>query len=337
MMVAVVRCPTCGSLVSEWAAACSACGGDVAGAPLVPGRVATGVRPRGRVRRALAVVGGLAIVAAAVTIWPAGRGREAAGEIPGLVPPFRQEGGTTVLAVTLLDGRRVDLRYPASLGIAQLGLTLGAEMRWPPATTAGDCCWTHVSASRATIAEVYGTSRPLDTYPGRGHPVGLFSASGRRLPPGFAGSQNLVFQFSGWLVEVDTAAVGADGAPPPMSDADRRMWATELGASRGQGGYLLLRPLPPLALAPEGFADRMSATFGLGYPYEAPRDILDIEDGECGPPASGTEQRVRFQTDEGAPGVEWCDPSGLHVTAVGPTAYVDLIASQLTLTVTPGV
>jgi hypothetical protein len=248
------------------------------------------------------------------------------------VPRVRQDGGVTVLPVTLLDGRVLELRYPSSLAVAQLGLTLSSEMRWPAGVSASRCCWTRLSASHATAIAAYGTAAPLETYSGtRGHPVWLFDAARRRLPPGFTGDQNLVFQFSGWLVEVDTSAVGADGAPPDMSGQDRRMWAANLGASTS-GGYVVVHPRAPLAFAPPSFVGRMSATFGLGRPNEPQGNTLDIEDGYCGQPESDTATRRLFRTGDGEPGVSWCDPSsGLHVSAVGQAPFVTLVANELSL------
>jgi hypothetical protein len=255
---------------------------------------------------------------------------------PGaFVPPVRTEGATEILSLTLLDGRRLQLRYPRSLGIAQLGLTLATEMSWPAGNAT--CCWARVSASRVTLRGAYGTERPLATYPGEPGRVSLLSATARRLPPGYTGSQNLVFQFSGWLVEVDTAATGSDGVPVPMTDEDLRMWAADLRASGAGGGYLVLHPRPPLALAAPTLISSRSATFGLGSPNEPQGNTLDIEDGYCGQPTSDTAVRRRFQADDGLSGVAWCDPgSSLHVSAIGQAEFVDLVASQLTLTASPG-
>ncbi len=234
--------------------------------------------------------------------------------------------------MTLLDGRRLELRYPPSAGIAQLGLTLAAEIRGPAGEAPSECCWARVSASHATIDGAYGGERPLAMYPGPHGPVWLLSAADRRLPPGYTGDQNLVFQVSGWLVEVDTAPTAADGVPVPMTDADLRTWATNLRASAAAGGYLVLDPHPPLSFAARAFISSRSATFGLGSPDEPQANTLDIEDGYCGQPTSDTSIRRQFQTDDGLPGVAWCDPaSGLHVSAIGQPQFVALVASQLTL------
>jgi len=254
------------------------------------------------------------------------------------VPLVRRVGAFELLRMTMLDGRRLELRYPPSLGIAQLGLTLAAEVSWPAGATPSQCCSAEVSASRATIVGAYGSERPLATYPGvEGRPVWLLGAAGRRLPPGFTGSQNLVFQFSGWLVEVDTSPIAADGGPPLMTDEELRMWASNLRASAAAGGYLVLHPHRPLALAQDALIGSRSATFGLGSPNAPQGNTLDIEDGYCGQPTSDTSVRSRFQTDDGLAGVAWCDPgSGLHVSAIGQPQFVGLVASQLTLTATRG-
>jgi len=236
--------------------------------------------------------------------------------------------------VTLLDGRRLELRYPPPLGIARLGLTLAAEVSWPSGGASSACCLARVSVSRASIGAAYGGEQPLATYHGADGRVSLLSATDRRLPPGFTGSQNLVFEFSGWLVEVNTSPIATDGAPPPMTAADLRLWATNLRAAPAAGGYLVLRPHTPLALAARADISSMSATFGLGSPNEPQGNTLDIEDGYCGLPTSDTSSRSRFQTDDGLSGVSWCDPSsGLMVSAIGQEQFVTLVASHLTLTV----
>ena len=109
------------------------------------------------------------------------------------------------------------------------------------------------------------------------------------------------------------------------------MWAANLGASTS-GGYVVLHPRPPLALAPPSFVGRMSATFGLGRPNEPQGNTLDIEDGYCGQPESDTATRRLFRTGDGVLGVSWCDPaSGLHLSAVGQAPFVTLVANELSL------
>ena len=290
-------------------------------------------------RRVAAALGATVVLVVAIAVVIGTHGGRA-GSAPGggpsgpFVPPVRQEGGVDVVPLTLLDGRRLQLRYPPALGIAQLGLTLVTEMTWPVGATPSQCCTARVSASRATIGGAYGTERPLATFPGAHGQVSLLSATGRRLPPGFTGPQNLVFQFSGWLVEVDTSPTAADGVPPPMTGEDLRLWAADLRASGAPGGYLILDPRPPLALAAHGLISSRSAIFGLGRPNEPQGNTLDIEDGYCGQPTSDTSTRTRFQTDDGLAGVAWCDPgSGLHVSAIGSQQFVGLVASGLTITV----
>lgn len=338
-MEPVVRCPSCGSLASEWAAVCGQCGTDVSAQPLLAEPDRASGRPvllaSGSVRRAL-VGGALAAVAViGALVWQAS-GTDppsAAGAAP-LVPPAVRSGATTVLSFDLLDGRPVQLRYPAQLGIAELGLTLTALVQWPSAQPR--CCTARVSASHVTLAAAYGRARPQETYPGRGpHSLGLFSAQGRRLPPGFTGSENLVFRFGGWLVEVDASSPGA-GDAPAMTPRDRALWAGRLGAAIRAGGYLTLTPRAPLAIAPASGSERMMATFGLGSPNEAQRNVFQVTDGVCGLPTSETSARQFVESDAGPPGVSWCDPvSGLHITAFGSRSFVEGIATDLVVTTRP--
>ena len=314
---------------------CGRCGADVSAQPLLPEPHRSGpmvLRAPGSVRRALG--GGvlaLAVVIGAV-VWQAIRSGppSAAGAAP-LVPPAVHTGATTVLSFDLLDGRPVQLRYPAQLGIAELGLTLTAMVQWPSAQPG--CCTARVSASHVTLADAYGRARPLETYPGSGpHSLGLFSAQGRRLPPGFTGRENLVFRFGGWLVEVDASDPGA-GDTPAMARPDRALWARRLGAATGPGGYVTLTPRAPLAIAPASGSDRLMATFGLGSPNEAQRNVLQVTDGVCGLPTSDSSGRHYIESGSGPPGVTWCDPvNGLHVTAFGSRSFVDGIATDLVLT-----
>ena len=332
----VVRCPSCGSLTSEWAAVCGQCGTDVSAQPLLPEPDRASARGRLRAprsgRRALA--GGVLalVVLVGAVVWQASGPHppSAAGAAP-LVPPAVHEGATTVLSFDLLDGRPVQLRYPAQLGIAELGLTLTAIVQWPSANPG--CCTARVSASHATLADAYGRTRPLETYRGSGpHSLGLFSAQGRRLPPGYTGRENLVFRFGGWLVEVDASTPG-QGDAPAMTPQDRSLWAKRLGAAIRSGGYVTLAPRSPLAIAPASGSDRLMATFGLGSPNEAQRNVLQVAAGTCGLPASESSARHYIESDSGPPGVTWCDPvNGLHMTAFGSRSFVEGIATALVVT-----
>ena len=338
-MEPVVRCPSCGSLTSEWAAVCGQCGTDVSAQPLLPEPDRASGRPGllgpGSVRRAL--VGGalaLAVVIGAVVWQASGTGPPSAAGAAPLVPPAVHAGATTVLSFDLLDGRPVQLRYPAQLGIAELGLTLTAMVQWPSAEPG--CCTARVSASLVTHADAYGRARPLETYPGSGpHSLGLFSAQGRRLPPGFTGSENLVFRFGGWLVEDDASNTGAGGTPT-MTRQDRALWASRLVAALRPGGYVTLTPRAPLTIAPASGSDRLMATFGLGSPNEAQRNVFQVTDGVCGLPTSESSARHDMESDSGPPGVAWCDPvSGLHITAFGSRSFVEGVATGLVITTRP--
>jgi hypothetical protein len=110
------------------------------------------------------------------------------------------------------------------------------------------------------------------------------------------------------------------------------MGAASLGASSGAGGYLILHPHAPLALAPPGFIGRTIAVFGLARPNEPQGNTLLIEDGTCGLPGSDSATPTLFRTGDGGLGVAWCDaPSGLHVTAVGQPQFVNGVAGRVTL------
>lgn len=341
-----MRCPACGAFVSEWAAACRRCGADVTGEPLVGAQPAPaaqgGGTPSAWTRwpqpRPLVVVFGvaLALLATDIAAIPTIRTRppsSSAAVLRPFVPPVRRDGSEVVLPVTLLDGRRLELRYPDELVVAQLGLTLATEIAWPVRGDPAQCCWVRLSASQATLAGAYGKVRPLATYRGAtADRVTLVSSIGRRLPPGFAGRRNLVFQVDGWLVEVDTSPMGLSGAPPQMTTTELRALATNLQPSRAPGGYVVVQPRPPLTFASRSLLSSTAAVFGLGSPNEPQGNTLAIEDGYCGQLALQAATRKRFQTGDGLAGVTWCDErSGLLITAVGQERFVDLAASDLTL------
>jgi hypothetical protein len=225
------------------------------------------------------------------------------------------------------------LHYPASLGLAQLGLTFSTMLRWGVGPGQFLCCSTSVSLTYATLAETYQGS-PEATYRSpTGKTAWLFSA-GQRRGPGNGSREDLVFQFGPWLAEVDTTVSGAQAVTHSMTEADRQMWTDDLDGSLVGGGYLRLHPHPPLGSMAPGSLGAVGVKFGPTDLLGPPRII--IGDGFCGQPESDTSYRRRFQDAQGPPGVAWCDPaSGLHFDASGPELFVDLAATGLTVAATP--
>jgi hypothetical protein len=336
----VVRCQGCDALVSEWAATCPRCGRDVSGAPLVDGAderalSAGEARRRHRWRVPVIIVAALAVGTAAALAAATGT-RSPAGPAPDTVlasfpygstvgryvPPGSDQDGRVVVPVTLLDGRRFGLAFPASLGmIGSLGVAIEDEVTLGGANPAVE----RVIASHATIADVFGSAHPRHSYPGPGGTrVLLFDG------PAGSGTSYLVFRFGPWLLSVVDAA--RPGGPPPLTDRQRVALASDIDASEDSAGFLVLRTRPPVAVAAPNTSGSI-VVFGADGTVDDPQ--VDIEDGYCGRPGSDTAARRWFPAQGGA-GVAWCDPAtGLHVDATGTYPFVHAVTAGLAVSTLP--
>src|SRR3984893_4996765 len=261
----MVRCPRCGTLVSEWAACCADCGLDVSNQPLDGASLPAIAGPRfsalggsARPRGALLVVAVLLVVGAAAagvtaTAQRSGTGRAATSTLTGspyastvgrLVPPGHVQAGDMVGPVTLLDGRRFQLRFPPALGISSLGVSIAGRLELPAGSPTGLA----VIASHATVAQIYGSARPRHTYLGlRNNRILLFD--GIR---GSAAVTYLVSPFGKWLLTVEAAGGAVGSAARPLSDQQRAIVARSIDAFEDPAGYLGVRPRPPPGLATAG-------------------------------------------------------------------------------------
>jgi len=197
-------------LVSEWAATCPRCGTDVSAAPVAEGvREADVAAPRrGRRWRVPAIVAVAVAVGAAAALGAATGGPSRPRASPATVldslpyastvgrylPPSREQGDGVVVPVTLLDGRRFELAFPASLAvIASLGVAVEDSIT----VGAANPVVLRVIATRATVAQVFGSAHPRRSYAGpEGGRVLVFDG-----PPGSSTSY-LVFRFGPWLLSV---------------------------------------------------------------------------------------------------------------------------------------
>lgn len=146
------------------------------------------------------------------------------------------------MPVTLLDGRRLELRYPPDLDLAELGVLPVGGIDWPVRSDPFRCCGSVLLVRYTTIDAVYGDAEPVATYPGadgRRVPYYHGSDAGRTTPFDY-----LVFEFGPWLVEVpDIQQPG--GFEDRKTEEERAAWARSLRANIDPNGYLMLNPAPP--------------------------------------------------------------------------------------------
>jgi hypothetical protein len=323
--------------VSEWAEACPRCGIDVSAAPLSDGAEdagrAEGSR-RHRWRVPLIIAAALAVGAAAA-LAAGGRAPTPARVAPDAVlagfpygstvgryvPPSDDQGGRVLVPVTLLDGRRLGVAFPASLGmIGSLGVAIEDEV-----TVGGpDPVVLRVIAARASVAAVFGSAHPRRSYPGPGGRVLLFDG------PAGSHTSYLVFRFGPWLLSVVDAA--RPGGPAGLTDRQRAVLASSIDGSEDTTGFLVLRTRAPVAVAAPNTSGSI-VVFGADSAVDDPQ--VDIEDGYCGRPGSDTAARRWFPAQGGA-GVAWCDPAtGLHVDATGTYPFVRAVTAGLSVSSLP--
>ena len=249
-----------------------------------------------------------------------------------MVPTVSTSGATTTMTVTMLDGRRYTVTYPATVDIAGLGLTMSTSMSWPvgPRTAQRQpCCDRTVSLSYTTVADLYPDAVPVAVYPGtHGTKVFLFHATQRRVPAApYTTADELVFQFGSWVAEVWTAVPGSEATIEPMNTEQQRTWAANLQADARDDGTIVLHPNSPLHAGPpaENFV-----SFGDHTLIGATR--LELTPFYCTDTNSQTDTRRRTIGPGSIATVAWCDATtGLFVGATGPATFTEPIATSLQL------
>ncbi len=235
---------------------------------------------------------------------------------PGpLVPPTRNDGETVILPITVPDGRRVELRYPRSMRLAQGGFrTLGA-VEWSVRPDPLRCCGRVLYIDHATIADTYGSAIPVAQYRGaRDRTVWYFHAE-QAIGGGLTTLDYLVFEFGPWTVSVYNHAP-AD-FEDEMSDEELATWARSLDGFVDKRGFLVLRAEPPLEIEP-----LIGFTFGASG---AGSNVLEVAEERCDSAESDTTKRRHFPG-----GVAWCDPdTHLHISAEGDPGFVRKAARHL--------
>jgi hypothetical protein len=165
----------------------------------------------------------------------------AAAGTPGFTPPTRREGGVAVLPLVFTDGTTAELRYPAALDLAGLGVwprTSGALGKQP--ATGRDLLILHGKPEGLTAG-----AAPVGCYQGadRGQ-VELWRSQDPEV------RYWLLLRFGGW-----TVALWDGNAERLMGHRDRAAWARSLVGRETGGGWLLLRGRRPLRLGAEHEGD----------------------------------------------------------------------------------
>lgn len=217
-------------------------------------------RRRRRTRRLAAAMTALLVGAAGfTTTWVAFRGSDPTPVTPGspspsptptgspshastplpavptrFVPTTYREGREEVMPVTFPDGTRLELLYPLSLGLAELGI---APNTYGFAEGDEFCGGNILARPFDQMGRIFGGSEPVASFDG---------PSGRaELWDGLRGEgQYLVFRFGRWQVLV------------PCLEGDNlsaaQAWADSLEGSGAEDGLLVLTASAPLTLAQVG-------------------------------------------------------------------------------------
>lgn len=246
------------------------------------------------------------------------------------VPPTVRDGPEQVMPVTLLDGRRFELRYPPGLDLAGLGVLPVGGIDWPVRSEPFRCCGSQLRVRYTTIEEVYGDAEPITTYPGadgRRVPYYQGSDAGRAAPFDY-----LVFEFGPWLVEVPNIQRPAD-FEDRKTEEELATWARSLQGHLDPDGYLVLDPAPPLTLGP--LSGELAVIGGPAIPGGRAIGLPHVElispEAVCAPDATkeNSLEPFEFETDDEV-GAGWCDAeAGVRISVSGPQNFVDRAVSGL--------
>ncbi len=223
------------------------------------------------------------------------------------VPPASTEGDRTRLPLVFPDGSTVDLVYPKSGQLAQLGFQPEAAVSYSPygegpdrpdGTSPHPCCGRGLTIKRGTIREVMGHRTPTKVYTGaRGQDVPFFdSAAVDTATPDLP---QLAFQFGAWTVlAFDYPA--SDPRGTRMTDEQRAVFASSLDGHEDGHGFLVLEPRPPLCL--QTHLDGPNGTLGKSGPNAVNTVMLYLQ-----PQPHSQGQAITERTSQGY-GV-WHGPS----------------------------
>jgi hypothetical protein len=199
------------------------------------------------------------------------------------IPPTRTEGDLEVVAVTFPDGSTAELAYPASLGLAGLGVTpymAGCDH---------DFGFTHYDPRDVRY---YG--EPLEVYTGSSGEVGLYKSV-----KGWGGSDLLMFHFGPWWVDLYQY-------PHERSMPEgRKDCAENLRGTLIDDGWIVLSGPPNLGLNdPELWIGDLGPErrFVILYP-----DRCENESTSDATMIGGV------HVDKSHEFADWCDPSGIRI------------------------
>lgn len=155
-------------------------------------------------------------------------------------PPRVNNEEAVEFPLTLLDGRRVSVVLPDSVGGDVAGLVPGGATGWD----FGVCCGRTLDVIYGSVGDVYGDREPDETYEDAdGNPVGFYSEEDDQ--------DYLVFQYGSWVVRA------WDGGPGGESfSADERVrFASLMSGHEIEEGFLVLDPSDPMRVMPTDAPD----------------------------------------------------------------------------------
>ncbi len=161
------------------------------------------------------------------------------------VPPSYPDGDTVVFPLILLDGSRISLTLPPSLGNSVTGFIPGGAAGWE----ADPCCSRTLTVLYGSIGDVVGDRLPDEVLEdAAGRPVHYYEDLDFE---GRSDLSYLVFQYGSWVVMVWDG--GSGGAF--LGDGGRVRFASLMDGYETPEGFLVLDPVEPMEVMPTDAPD----------------------------------------------------------------------------------
>jgi hypothetical protein len=247
-----------------------------------------------------------------------GRNERGAAQVDDrYVPATTTADGVTTIPITLPDGRPFTVRSTAGLDLARLGFRATVAAQLHPGGIGEDTQARTLQVLHTTASERYPGLTPVATYP---------DAAGRPVPyyvdPAAPERGGLAVTIGSWLILVPDLDDPANRPNEHLTPDQLALWAQNVGGWIDDDGFVVV--------ASTGRAltlDQSAKTaFVLGPTSAHSGSVTVGERWQCEGPDTDTTKPRRFpRTPSGAnQGAAWCDrATGLHVTVVGPSRFVD--------------
>lgn len=156
-------------------------------------------------------------------------------------PPRVNREAAVEFPLILLDGRRVSVVLPDSVGGDVAGMVPGGATGWEVDV----CCARTLDVIYGSVDDIYGDREPDETYEDAdGNPVGFYSEENDL--------DYLVFEYGSWVVR---AWDGGPGGGETFSEDERVRFASLMTGYETQEGFLVLDPSDPMTVMPTDAPD----------------------------------------------------------------------------------